>query len=449
MIFPRLLVGLTFMLLLTSCGRDSQTQQTPKNTDSDLRFETSKEVSINISGNPYFIQVSDVHFDSKATNTNYGYDTGVDLWTKTKAKLTELIRQSPAPKFIIYTGDLPAHYDCDNTCFIPPDRRATHNNNITNVLNDLRQLVDGVGIPLLFVPGNNDSLAGDYYSFADEKNKTPLSLAADPDNEYPALNSGRTFGDAPCIVSNPYPQMGYYSARPIDGLRVIVLNSIIFGHRYHQVDGVKQVDAGNTQMSWLSTELAAARLSDEKVLIIMHIPPGKDAYAVAHDKTPTQMWAELPLTGDNWMTQFLSLMGQYQSEITGIFYGHTHMDEVRRLYDVNGTKITEVAVSAPGVTPQHNNNPGVKAYWYNSSTMELLDFETYYTTPTAPSWGRQSYRFSTIFQCDANSSIYQCLSGASLTDVNAAMDTIFTVMNGSPSYKTVSGIEVKVKQSEK
>lgn len=446
---PRLLIGVTFILLLAGCGGIWQTQQTAKNTNSDLRFATSKQVSTNISGDPYFIQVSDVHFDSKTTTINYGCDTGVELWTKTKVKLTELIRQSPAPKFIIFTGDLPAHYDCDKTCFIPPDKRTTHNNNIANILDDLRQLVEDTGIPLLFVPGNNDSLAGDYYSFADEKNETPLSLAADPDNAYPALNSARTCGDPPCIVSNPHPQMGYYSARPIDGLRVIALNSIIFGHRYHQVDGVKQVDAGNTQMSWLNTELAAARLSDEKVHIIMHIPPGNDAYAVAHEKTPTQMWAELPMSGDNWINQFLSLVDQYQSEITGILYGHTHMDEIRRLYDVKGTKITEVAVSAPGVTPQHNNNPGIKAYWYNSSTMELLDFRTYYTTPTAPFWGRQSYRFSTIFRCDANNTIHQCLSGASLTDVNTAMDTIFTVMNGAPSYKTVSGIEVKVKQSEK
>ena len=92
----------------------------------------------------------------------------------------------------------------------------------------------------------------------------------------------------------------------------------------------------------LSTELVAARLSGEKVLIIMHIPPGKNAYAVAHNRTPTQMWAQLPLPNNNWMHQFLTLMKQYQSEITGILYGHTHMDEVRRLYDVDGVNITEV-----------------------------------------------------------------------------------------------------------
>jgi 3',5'-cyclic AMP phosphodiesterase CpdA len=443
MIFPRLVVGLACILLLGSCGDGWQIQQAAKNTDSALRLEPSKEVSTNILGDPYFIQVSDVHFDSSATTIDYGYDTGGELWTKTKVKLAEIIGQNPAPKFIVYTGDLPAHYGCDKTCFIPPDQRTTHSNNIAKILVDLRQIVDGTGIPLLIVPGNNDSLAGDYYSFADRKNETLLSLAADLENVYPALNSTQGCGNTPCIVSNPHPQMGYYSARPIDGLRVIALNSIIFGQRYHQVDGVKQVDAGNTQMSWLRTELAAARLSGEKVHIIMHIPPGKNAYAVAHGKTPTQMWAELPWSGNNWLNQFLSLVEEYQSEITGILSGHTHMDEVRRLYDVDGTKITEVAVSAPGVTPIHNNNPGIKVYWYNSSTKELLDFETHYTTPTALSWGRQRYRFSTIFQCDANSTIYQCLSDGSLTDVNEAMDTIFTVMNGAPSYKTMSGIEVK------
>ena len=443
MIFSRLVVGLTCILLLGSCGDGGKFQQAAKNPDSALRLEPSKEVSTTIAGVPYFIQVSDVHFDSSATTINYGYDTGRELWAKTKVKLAEIIRQNPAPKFVIYTGDLAAHYDCDKTCFIPPDQRRAHSNNIAKVLVDLRQLVDGTDIPLLFVPGNNDSLAGDYYSFADSKNETLLSLAVDPENAYPALNSARSCGNTPCIVSNPHPQMGYYSARPVDGLRVIALNSIILGQRYYQVDGVDQVDAGNTQMSWLSTELAAARKSGEKVHIIMHIPPGKNAYAVAHDKTPTQMWAELPLSGNNWLHQFLSLLEEYQSEITGMLYGHTHMDEVRRMYDVDGTKITEVAVSAPGVTPQHNNNPGIKVYWYDSSTKELLDFETHYTTPTTPTWGRQRYRFSSIFQCDAKSTFYQCLSDASLADVNAAMDTIYTVMHGAPSYKTLSGIEVK------
>ncbi|WP_319549393.1 metallophosphoesterase [Desulfogranum marinum] len=441
--FPRLMVCLTCIALLVSCADSRHSHRTAKNIDPASRPESTKKVATSLSANPYFIQVSDVHLDSKATTTNYGHDTGTELWTKTIVKLTEIIRQKPAPKFIIYTGDLPAHYDCGTTCFIPPDQRKTHHKNIAQVLTDLRKLAEDTGIPLLFTPGNNDSLAGDYCSYADENNKTPLSLAPDSENAYPALNSMRTCGNAPCIVSNPHPQMGYYSARPIEGLRVITLNSIILGQRYHQVDGVEQVDAGNTQMSWLSTELVAARLSGEKVLIIMHIPPGKNAYAVAHNRTPTQMWAQLPLPNNNWMHQFLTLVKQYQSEITGILYGHTHMDEVRRLYDVDGVNITEVAVSAPGVSPQHNNNPGFKIYWYSYSTKELLDFETYYTTPAALSWGKQSYHFSTIFGCDANSTLYQCLSDASLADVNAAMDTIFTVMHGAPAYKTKGGIEVK------
>ena len=130
MIFPRLVVGLACILLLGSCGDGWQIQQAAKNTDSALRLEPSKEVSTNILGDPYFIQVSDVHFDSSATTIDYGYDTGRELWTKTKVKLAEIIRQNPAPKFIVYTGDLPAHYDCDKTCFIPPDQRTTHSNNI-------------------------------------------------------------------------------------------------------------------------------------------------------------------------------------------------------------------------------------------------------------------------------------------------------------------------------
>jgi hypothetical protein len=162
------------------------------------------------------------------------------------------------------------------------------------VLSDLRDLAAGSGIPLLYMPGNNDSLAGDYFSFADGAGKTSLSLV--PDADYPAVNASQPCGSPPCLVSNPRPDLGFYSARPVDGLRVVALNSVILGREYHEVDGVSQLDAGNAQLDWLEGELddAAGR---EKVLIAMHIPPGDDAYAVSAGKPETWMWARKPQGG--------------------------------------------------------------------------------------------------------------------------------------------------------
>ena len=393
---------------------------------------------------PYFIHLSDVHLDSFRVATDYGEDTGMELWGRAKSKLEEVLSADPAPQFLVYTGDLPAHYDCGPTsCYLAPKDREQHNTNISTILNEMRDLVDDNGIPLLYMPGNNDALAGDYYSFADKDQNTPLSLVSDPEFPYPAINANTPCGDPPCMVSDPHPTMGYYSARPIDGLRIISLNSIILGRYYLPVDGVSQLEAGNQQLDWLEAQLEDAAGQGEAVYIAMHIPPGNDAYAVSHDKTETWMWAKLPDTGDTWLDQFLGMTAKYDETIAGMLYGHTHMDELRRLYDPEDGSLTEVAISAPGITPNHYNNPGFKTVWYDAESKELLDFETFYSTPTATEWGDASYKFSEIFDCPDGISIYDCLTARSLEEVNEDMDSIYTVMHGAPSYDTESGIEVK------
>jgi hypothetical protein len=137
------------------------------------------------------------------------------------------------------------------------------------------------------------------------------------------------------------------------------------------------------------------------------------------------------------------MTSQYKETIAGILYGHTHMDEVRRLYDPTGTKITEVAISCPGVTPQHSNNPGFKIVEYNAESMELLDFTTLYTTPQSPYWGNASYTFSSAYGCNDTCNIFQTLSMLSLDKVATRMGTTFMVKNGMAGYNITQGIEVK------
>lgn len=398
---------------------------------------------------PSFLHLSDIHLDLSGTSS----DTDPALWAITKAKLASILDGDDAPAFVIYTGDLPGHYDCHNAdCALDPSQVPAHNANVETVLSDLHDLVADSGIPLLYAPGNNDSLAGDYFSFTDRAGKTPLSLVAG--DHYPAVNGSKPCGAPPCMVSDPHPELGFYSARPIDGLRVIALNSIILGREYHEVDGTSQLDAGNTQMDWLASELAAAA-GEEKVLLMMHIPPGNDAYAVAHGKSETWMWARHPDDeGDqprdhleHWLDRFLDLVSAHEDSVIGLAYGHTHMDELRRLHDRAGEAI-EVAVAAPGVTTNHGNNPGFKLLTYDAESKELLDFTTFYTKRGNATWGDESYVFSTLFDC-AGTPILACLTSAAYTDsaaIDAIMDDFFTVMNGAPSYKTGSGIEVEYGQ---
>jgi sphingomyelin phosphodiesterase acid-like 3 len=234
--------------------------------------------------------------------------------------------------------------------------------------------------------------------------------------------------------------MGYYAVRPIEGLRLICLNSVIFNHHFFAVDGSNQLQDGNTQLGWLGQQLALAKKARERVYIAMHIPPGNDAYGTE------PMWTETANgNGTRWLTQFLTLVAQYQSTISGILYGHTHMDEVRRLYAPNSNQITAVAISCPGVTPYHKNNPGFKTVRYHPLSKQLLDFTTYYTTPGANGWGNGTYTFSGTYP-GSGATIYQRLTqqGWSADIVAAYMANIYKVGNGQGNVGTIQkGIDVR------
>jgi sphingomyelin phosphodiesterase acid-like 3 len=387
--------------------------------------------------NPCFLFLSDIHLNTTSDSTVYGDDTGMDLWANFLGKADSVLGGDNAPKFVVYTGDLPAHYPCDPSCYLPPDERATHNQNLTIILTGLRNLTSKYKVPFFYVPGNNDGLAGDYYSFADSLQQTCFSLVPDSTNPYPALNINQGAIQAPCMISNPHPNMGYYSARPVKGLRLISLNTVMFVSNFQTADGTNQLADGNAQMAWLAAQLAEAKAKNEKIYIAMHVPPGTNAYS------GNSMWVKLPGQKLSWLNTFLSLTTKYQQTIAGILYGHTHMDEVRRLYDPTGKRITEVAISCPGVTPQHNNNPGFKTVTYDAISKELMDFTTYYTTPTSTSWGNNTYNFNSTFGSTPGKSIYQQLSNMELTNITKSLNNIFTVKNGPAGYNIQTGIDVK------
>lgn len=396
-----------------------------------LSFLVPADTSAN-KGNPTFLFLSDVHINTQSNTTAYGDDTGLQLWAAFLAKVESILAGPGAPNFIVYTGDLPAHYRCGSTCYLPPSARTTHDSNITVILSGLNRLAAKYHKSIFYLPGNNDALAGDYYSFADSQQQTPLSLVHTSRNFFP--NS--VYGQIPGMVSDPHAALGFYSAYPIKGLRLIALNTVTYSDNFETVDGTTQKSDGNVQMSWLGAQLADAEAKNEKVYITMHIPPGMDAYG------NTTMWTNLP-KNQNWQNTFLKLTTRYKATIAGILYGHTHMDEVRRLYDSTGTQITEVAISCPGVTPQHYNNPGFKVVQYDATSKELMDFTTYFTTPAATKWGDSTYTFSKVYGSAPGTSIFTRLSSLSLSAVDNYMNYTFMVRNGAPTYNTTTGIEVK------
>ena len=268
---------------------------TPRNIAGSV---SNKKDQLTTKENPCFLFLSDIHLNTTNDSTVYGGDTGMDLWANFLQKADSILGGNNAPRFVVYTGDLPAHYHCTPSCYLAPDERATHNQNLTIILTGLRNLASKHNTPFFYLPGNNDGLAGDYCSFADSLQQTPFSLVPDSTNPYPALNLRQGTNQAPCMVSNPHPTMGYYSARPVKGLRLISLNTVIYVSSFQPDDGTNQLTDGNNQMAWLAAQLADAKVKKEKVYIAMHVPPGMNAYS------STSMWVKLPGQKVSWLNTF-------------------------------------------------------------------------------------------------------------------------------------------------
>lgn len=397
------LLSLSF-IFITSCS--------PENTETTI---VKDEIAVK-KDSTYFLFISDIHLNTQGTEPSvYGQDTRLDLWEMLKTKLTAITTGSNPPKFIVYTGDLPDHH---------PDNGALHDTNIRTVLNELLDVAGD--IPLFYAPGNNDPRGGDYFPYSDANCETPLDLAR-ANSGYPAPNAQEIY--------NYNKSYGYYSARAFSELRVIGLNTVMFSSSHQSdydphctVDTLNQAEESLNQLAWLRDELNAAKAQQQKVYLIMHIPPGNDAYQ------DNLMWKE-----EAWQDSLLQLAAEFEPSIAGMFFGHTHMDEVRRLSKPNDSKsYSVVAISAPGVSPIFNNNPGFKKVFYNDS-YEPTDFETHFTfsldslkaAQNNSKWGDHSYRFSDVY--GSGVTIKETVSKMSLETLYQKMMEIYMVKSTIPS----------------
>lgn len=386
---------------------------------------------LNVFPLPTFIAISDIHLDSTNPNPiHYGQDTGQQLWARVLSELNHLI-EIKSPKFIILLGDLPSHHFS----------ASAHKKNINTVLT---QMSADITLPVFYVYGNEDSLLVDYGAF----NNGPSNLLSlDPAHYtatqgWPALNA-----HSDCSVSlhyactyettDPLPlehasdmqyasKYNFYSAYPLGSavpLRLIVLNSVIFSHKYKPLGsslepadkprGVgsslpksvgsslkNQLDQAQTEMDWLAEQLADANRKGEAVYLAMHIPVGADPYQ------GQGMWNNTLIlkNGLTFQAAFLNLVGQYQHEIRIILSGHTHMNELRALY--MNKHLINVDIGVPGISPIYGNNPAFNVFSYDNA-YQLTESMTYYTTPTPGTW--KNFAFKEGYGCRQHTTLFYCV----------------------------------------
>lgn len=337
---------------------------------------------------PKFLVITDIHYGAN-NQAEDGHDTGNDFLNRALNKIEYL---SKDVDFILNLGDLPTHMHF----FTSPKGEYER-----TLFAKLYQ-ADAYLKPLFYIPGNNDSLAGNYQPFEVE-GQSPLSYA---DNwEGACLYCSDLIIDK----SHMYHE-GYYSSYVMPNNKEIILIALnsapfvkvpILASKYPHQD----IDA-NAELLWLEQQLK--QHSAKQLLIAMHVPPGTTYKG-------GQFWNEQPLQ------RFIALLENYAAhyEQITLLTGHTHMDELRKLSLSKGSIYD---YSTPAISRIHHNNPGMKIFSLNDA-MAMTNYTTYYTTDLK-TWGNEHYNAlgsaEAVFpQCNT-STLAQCLD--SLTEQQVCQD---------------------------
>ncbi|HTB33440.1 MAG TPA: hypothetical protein VK842_01130 [bacterium] len=240
------------------------------------------------------------------------------------------------------------------------------------------------GTPLVWALGNNDSDCGNYGlepggAFLRTQARAWATVAADPAAQADFAAGG-------------YCDLGL----PGQAGRVIVLNTVVWAREYNNPCGRPGADPGKEELAWLARRLDLDQAAGRPVTLIMHIPPGTNAFGAALG-LPVQTFYRPEIQGP-----FLDLARRHAGLIRMAYAGHTHFDDFK-VYEPGGAPALAVHL-APSVGPNHGNNPSFQVVLYDRATAAPLDLATYTLlnlTRTArggpePDW-RLEYGFSRAY----------------------------------------------------
>lgn len=304
-----------------------------------------------------------------------------------KASLEAMAQQAKKPDFVMFTGDFIAHD------FHTKYRNANDGSMIglddfiKNTVTFVVLMIDKYfpGIPVYFCLGNNDSYSGDYQIVPTGRFlKETAPLIAEKWFENP--DNRRTFNQT-------YKRGGYFSAVPpkSENSRVISINSIYFSVKYTTT--FTEYDPGDEQLRWLQAQLEMAKEKNEKVWLLLHIPPGANGYSSVKNKNYVSFWKQ------EYLTIFNALMKGYAPIINASYAGHTHMDDFRLHVETEPVKQADVFIHiCPAVSPQFGNNPAFLIWNYTPSNFQVINYNAYYVDIAAePLEWKFEYDFKTAY----------------------------------------------------
>ena len=273
-------------------------------------------------------------------------------------------------------------------------------------------------VPIYFALGNDDSPCGDYRVDPGGPFLAQLADALEVLANHPAAAADfRAAG----FYELPHPTLSKHE--------ILVLNTVLWSQSFSNC-GAESGDPGSSEIKWLGWQLYRAKTLGNKVILVMHIPPGIDSYNSARagvGKPATEFWQS------RYFAEFLDLMQSYGDIVQIALAGHTHMDDFRLLASA-GTASPVAFRITPAISPIFGNNPAFSVLQYNVNTGEVSDIATYFLDLAIggadPKWALE-YRFSSAYG-------YSAFSPGNLQSLAAAIHSNPTVRERFAGYYATS-----------
>ncbi len=309
--------------------------------------------------------------ETEAAGQEPGTDTSFALLQST---LDHAAQRAPRPDFILCPGDMLAHDWQRSFDRLAPGLRATDPEVFQRfTINAVRFLVAELrrrfpGVPILPAIGNEDSFCDDYALTPDGVFLRDFAATWDLSRHVPVAERE--------AFQQTFVRGGYYELpHPrVPKHRLVVLNSVFFSTEYFDACEQPHQQPSGEQLAWLEQRLSHAEQNGEQVWLLMHIPPGIDAFATAQslrkNGPAVSFWHEA------YTRRFLKLAARYKRTLQLAIAGHTHMDDFR-LPRADGEPTVPFKL-VPAVSPVFGNNPAYQVFAYRRSNGRVADYRTYF-----------------------------------------------------------------------
>ncbi len=332
----------------------------------------------------------------------HGLDTA---WPLLSRSLAQAAARLPHPLFVTVSGDLLSHaFDCRFKSLAPraseEELSAFAAKTVDFVTAQLREAFPNS--PVYLALGNNDSGCTDY---REDRNSAFLQHVAE------SFASAAGSGESGQTILREFSDEGDYNIAlpgPLHDSRLFVLQDIFETGRYAGCGGKLNPSAAETQLAWLTAQLADARAHRQHVWVMAHVPPGIDMYSTIHNGS--KVCSGQPPVMFLGNEKIADVLTAYPDVIALAIFAHSHADELRFLHAAGGeTGVSAKLVSS--ISPVNGNLPTFTVAQVDPHTAVLLDYTVFLVGEGVASKPEYSFRETYKLPDVSGASLHALTSG--------------------------------------